>query len=363
MADIPFLDLAAPHAELAGEMEAALLRVVRRGWYVLGDEVEAFEREFALSVGAAHCVGVASGLDALELALVATGVGPRDEVLVPSNTYIATWLAVSNIGAVPVPVEPVTATMNIDPALVEARLTPRTKAILPVHLYGLPADLDPLRELARAHGLALVDDAAQAHGARYHGRPIGALADATAWSFYPSKNLGAYGDGGAVTTDNPELAAAIRLRRNYGASSKYVNPVRGRNSRLDEVQAAVLRVKLPHLEAWNQRRRSVARGYIDWIADDELTMPLEPEGLASSWHLFPVRTSRRDELAAWLKQEGIATLVHYPVPPHLQGAYAEMNDRSYPISERIHETVLSLPIGPHMTDAQARAVIEAVNAF
>ncbi len=264
--NVPFLDLKTPYYEIKEELDAAWHRVMASGWYVLGQEVESFEHEFAAYCEAKHCVGVGNGLDALYLILRAMEIGPGDEVIVPSNTYIATWLAVSMTGATPVPVEPDEVSYNIDPALIEAAITTRTKAILPVHLYGLPADLEPILKIASRHGLRVLEDAAQAHGARYKGKRIGAHGDAVAWSFYPGKNLGAFGDGGAVTTNDRHLAEKLRALRNYGSRVKYVNEVKGVNSRLDPLQAAVLRVKLKYLDEWNERRKRVASLYLERLA-------------------------------------------------------------------------------------------------
>lgn len=348
---IPFLDVGAAYRELKPEIDAAISRVLDSGWYILGPEVDAFEAEYAAYCEAEHAIGVANGLDALHLALLAMGVGPGDEVIVPSNTYIATWLAVSQCGATPVPVEPVEATYNIDPARIEAAITPATRVILPVHLYGQPADLDPILAIARQHGLRVLEDAAQAHGARYKGRRIGAHGDAVAWSFYPGKNLGALGDGGAVTTNDPELADRIRVLRNYGSRVKYVNEVKGFNSRLDPIQAAVLRVKLRVLDEWNARRSGIAQRYLEGLAGSGLVLPQVPEWAEPVWHLFVVRHPQRDALVKRLNEAGVGTLIHYPVPPHLQGAYAEMGFGvgAFPVAERMADEVLSLPIGPHLS--------------
>ena len=347
---VPFLDLHAAYLELKPEIDAAIARVLDSGWYILGPEVEAFEAEYAAYCEAEHAIGVANGLDALHLALLAMGVGPGDEVIVPSNTYIATWLAVSQCGATPVPVEPVEATYNIDPARIEAAITPATRVILPVHLYGQPADLDPILAIARKHGLRVLEDAAQAHGARYKGRRIGAHGDAVAWSFYPGKNLGALGDGGAVTTNDPELADRIRVLRNYGSRVKYVNEVKGFNSRLDPIQAAVLRVKLRVLDEWNARRRAIAHRYLEGLAGSGLVLPQVPEWAEPVWHLFVVRHPERDALAKRLAEAGVGTLIHYPVPPHLQAAYAEMGFGvgAFPVAERMAREVVSLPMGAQM---------------
>lgn len=356
---IPFLDLKAPHVELREEIDAAIERVVDSGWYILGPEVDAFEAEYAAYCQAGHCVGLANGLDALQLALRAMDVGPGDEVIVPSNTYIATWLAVSQCGATPVPVEPDPRTYNIDPALVEAAITPRTKVILPVHLYGQPADMDPILAIARKHRLRVLEDGAQAHGARYKGRRIGAHGDVVAWSFYPGKNMGALGDGGAITTDDAELADRIRVLRNYGSRVKYVNEVQGYNSRLDPLQAAVLRVKLAHLDAWNVRRASVAAAYLQGLEGHRLVLPHVPEWAEPVWHLFVVRHPQRDALQQRLTAAGVGTLIHYPIPPHRQAAYAEagFSADAFPIASGMADEVLSLPMGPHLgLEDAARAI-------
>ena len=362
---VPFLDLGAATAEIRVALDNAIGRVLASGRYVLGPEVEAFEREFAAFVGADHCVGVGNGLDAIELALRAIGVGPGDEVIVPSNTYIATWLAVTRLGPQVVPVEPDPETYNLDPGRVETAITPRTRAIVPVHLYGQPADMETLRTIASSRGVALVEDAAQAHGARFRQRRIGGLGDAAAWSFYPTKNLGALGDGGAVTTNDPDLADRVKVLRNYGSRTKYVNEIRGVNSRLDELQAAVLRVKLPLLDEWNQRRRRGAARYLDGLRDTALGLPSTAPGVDPVWHLFVVRSNARDRLQEHLTTKGVQTLIHYPIPPHRQAAYADLRYAvgAFPIAERMHQQCLSLPIGPHLTDGQVEDVIDAVRSF
>lgn len=359
---IPFLDLKASYTELKSEIDGAVARVLDSGWYIGGVEVDGFESDYADYCGTAHCVGVANGLDALHLALRAMDVGPGDEVIVPSNTYIATWLAVSQCGAIPVPVEPDERTCNIDPALIEAAITPRTKVILPVHLYGQPADMDPILAVARKHGLLVLEDGAQAHGARYKGRKLGAHGDAVAWSFYPGKNLGAMGDGGAVTTNDERIADRIRVLRNYGSRVKYVNEVQGYNSRLDPIQAAILRVKLAHLDDWNARRGAIARLYQEGLAATGLTLPHVPEWADPVWHLYVVRHRERDALQHLLAQAGVATMIHYPIPPHLQSAYAPLgfSRGSFPVSEALHEQVLSLPIGPSQTVEATGIVIDAM---
>ena len=362
---VPFLDLRAAYEELKEEIDEAVARVLGSGYYLLGKEVEALEEEFAEHLNVEYCVGVGNGLDALHLALRALGVGQGDEVLVPSNTYIATWLAVSYAGAVPVPVEPDERTYNIDPEKLEAAITDRTRAIIPVHLYGQPADMDPILEVARKHNLWVLEDAAQAHGACYKGKRVGGLGDIAGWSFYPGKNLGAFGDGGAVTTNNGELADRVRVLRNYGSRTKYFNEVRGFNSRLDEIQAAVLRVKLKHLDEWNRRRRNIAELYRRELEGCNLILPYVPEWAEPAYHLFVVRSGQRDALHQYLETQGIGTLIHYPVPPHLQQAYCEIGlaAGTLPISERIHQEVLSLPIGPHVTEAQVETVTRAVCQF
>jgi len=293
---IPFLDLKAAYSELQPEIDEAVKRVLESGWYILGKEVDEFEREYAAFCEAKYCVGLANGLDALHLGLLALGVKEGDEVIVPSNTYIATWLAVSHCGATPVPVEPNESTYNIDPALIEAAITPRTKVILPVHLYGQPADLDPILAIARKHGLKVLEDGAQAHGARYKGKRIGAHGDIVAWSFYPGKNLGAYGDGGAVTTNDAEIADNIRQLRNYGSHIKYINDIKGFNSRLDPMQAAILSVKLKVLDDWNARRTNIANRYHDELVNSGLMLPFTPDWAEPVWHLYVVQHPKRDTL-------------------------------------------------------------------
>ena len=359
---VPFLDLKAIQLAQREELTAAFSRVLDSGWYVLGQEVSRFEQEYADHCQAKHCVGVANGLDALVLVLRAMGIGPGDEVIVPSNTYIATWLAVSHVGATPVPVEPDERSYNIDPARIAAAITPRTRAIIPVHLYGQPADMAPILALAKQHGLRVLEDGAQAHAARYNGQRLGAHGDAVAWSFYPGKNLGALGDGGAVTTDDEALAQRIRVLRNYGSQLKYHNEVIGYNSRLDELQAALLRAKLPLLERGNQHRAAIAQRYLAAFAGLDLVLPAVPAFAEPVWHLFVVRHKQRDALAKKLGEAGIGTMIHYPVAPHLQPAYALLGwgQGSFPISEAMHAEVLSLPIGPTQSEAQTEQVIAAV---
>jgi dTDP-4-amino-4,6-dideoxygalactose transaminase len=347
---IPSLDLGEAYREIQAELESAVLASLRSGWYIGGQDVEAFEQEFAAFTEPRHCVGVANGLDALRLSLIAMGIGTGDEVIVPSNTYIATWLAVSQCGAIPVPVEPVEFTYNLDPGKVEAAITPRTKAILPVHLYGQPADLDPIIAIAHKHGLRILEDAAQAHGARYKGKRIGGHGDVVAWSFYPSKNLGALGDAGAITTNAPEIADRIRVLRNYGSRVKYVNEVKGCNSRLDPVQAAVLRVKLRHLDEWNARRTTIAARYTAELAGTGLVLPEVPAWAEPIWHQYVVQYAERDGLQKTLQEAGIGTQIHYPIPPHLQMAYRDAGYARgrFPIAESMANRLLSLPMGPQL---------------
>lgn len=362
---VEFLDLRAGAHARRDELLAAAAAVIDSGWFILGEQVSAFEQEFARYCDAPSAVGVANGLDAISLALRALDIGAGDEVIVPSNTYIATWLAVSHVGAVPVGVEPDPATYNIDPALVEAAISPATRAIIAVHLYGQPADLDPLREICRRRGLALIEDAAQAHGARYKGKRIGSSEDAlVTWSFYPGKNLGALGDGGALT-GRSAITETVGKLRNYGSVRKYVHECIGYNSRLDEMQAAFLRAKLPHLDAENDHRRAIAARYTAGLADTTLILPTVPPWAEPVWHLYVVRHPERDALAAHLNAQGIGTVIHYPTPPHRQPAYASLNqgEGSFPISEQLHREVLSLPIGPMLRDDEVDQVIDAVRRF
>ena len=363
---VPFLDVRAATQELEAPVLEAIERVVRSGWYIRGAETAAFEREFAAFIGAKHAVGVGNGLDAIALALRALGIGPGDEVIVPSNTFIATWIAVANAGAHPVGVEPIVGQWNLDSARVEDAITPRTRAVIPVHLFGQPADLAELLAVAKKHGLAVVEDAAQAHGASYHGRRVGAHSDAVAWSFYPGKNLGALGDGGAVTTNDADVAARVRSLGNYGSSQKYVNDLLGANSRLDEIQSAVLRVKLQHLDSWNARRRTIAERYTEELAGiPGLRLPTVAPGREHVWHLYVVDHASRDELQKHLAARGIQTLVHYPIPPHLSGAFAPLGltEGTFPIAERAARTHLSLPIGPHLSEEDVTRVIDACRSF
>jgi dTDP-4-amino-4,6-dideoxygalactose transaminase len=363
---VPFLDLKAVYSEIKDELDESYARVMNSGWYILGAEVEAFENEFAAYCGAKHCIGVANGLDALHLILRAYDIGEGDEVIVPANTYIATWLAVSYAGATPVAVEPDAETYNLDPQKIEAAITPRTRAIMPVHLYGQPAEMDSINEIARKHNLKVVEDAAQAQGARYKNRPTGSLSDAAGFSFYPGKNLGAFGDAGAIVTNDDEAADAVRILRNYGSRVKYYNEVKGFNSRLDPLQAAFLSVKLRHLDEWNARRQKIARKYIEALSGcSKIVLPVLQEEAESVWHLFVIQCAERDALQNFLKERGVETLIHYPVPPHLSEAYGQdfAEKPDFPVTERLAGTVLSIPISPHLTESEQDFTIETVKEF
>lgn len=360
---IPFLDLKAVNARYRSAIEERMAQVLDSGWYLQGRQNEVFAANFARYCGVPHALGVANGLDALRLIIRALGYGPGDEILVPANTYIASILAISDNGCTPVPVEPDARSYNIDPTLIEAHLTPRTRAVLVVHLYGQVADMEPITRIAAQHGLKVIEDAAQAHGALYCGRRVGQLGDAAGFSFYPGKNLGALGDAGAVTTHDAELMERVKALANYGSDRKYHHIYKGLNSRLDELQAAVLDVKLAQLDADNARRREIAAYYRRHIQHPEVLLPQVADELGHVWHLFVVRSRRRDQLQQHLTAHGVQTLIHYPTPPHRQGAYREWAERSYPITEALHRTVLSLPMSPVLTDAQVRYVAEAVNSW
>jgi len=360
---VPFLNLGRLNAQIRPALDAAYRRVMDSGWYITGPELTAFESEFAAYCGVEHCVGVGNGLDALALLLRAHGVGPGDEVLVPSNTFIATWLAVSQCGATPVPVEPDAATHNLDARRAAEAITPRTRAIMPVHLYGQTADMDPLMDLAAAHGLAVIEDAAQAQGAQYKGRRAGALGHAAGTSFYPGKNLGALGDGGAVLTNDAAVAARVRLLRNYGSKVKYEHEAAGMNSRLDELQAAFLREKLKRLDEWNVHRREVARQYGEGLRGLPLQLPVVPDWALPVWHLYVIATPRRDALRSFLEERGIGTMVHYPKPPHLQDCYPAYHGHRLPIATRLADEVLSLPMSPDLAEIEVAEVIGAVRSF
>ncbi len=359
---IPFLDLSASIAEQRTEIDAAIARVLSSGHVLLGKELEAFEREWAAWCETRFAIGVSNGLDALHLILRAWGIGPGDEVIVPSNTYIASWLAVSYSGARPVPVEPELDTCLLDPSRIEAAITPRTKALMPVHLYGHPCEMAPILEVAKKYNLHVLEDAAQAHGASYAGRRIGGHGHAVAWSFYPTKNLGALGDAGAITTDDEALAKQLRMLRNYGSSVRYINEVAGFNCRLEELHAAVLRVKLSRLDAWNARRTVLASRYQSAFGGTTLTLPVTRPGATHAWHLYTVRHAERNALKTLLEQRGVGTMIHYPIAPHLQTAYSYLGykEGDFPLSEQIHREILSLPLSPQLTDEQQDHIIEAV---
>jgi len=360
---IEFLNLKMTYDELESEMDEAYKLVMKSGHYIMGSELENFESEFASYCDTQYAVGVANGLDALLLILKAYNIGSGDEVIVPSNTYIATWLAVSYVGATPIPVEPDIRTYNIDPTKIEASITPRTKAIMPVHLYGQTCDMDLILAIAKKHNLKVIEDSAQAHGATYKGKKAGSLGDASGFSFYPGKNLGAFGDGGAVTTNDKTIADRIRVLRNYGSQKKYFNEVKGVNSRLDELQAAFLRVKLKKLDEWNLRRKTLAEIYLKELSTQEdITLPYVPIWADPVWHLFVIRHKERNNLQQYLIDNDIGTIIHYPIPPHKQPAYSEMNNLSYPISEKIHHEVLSLPIGPHLSKSALMKIIDEIKA-
>jgi len=362
---IAFFDIKLAHADAAVDVRNAVLRVLDSGWYINGKEVAAFEAAFAAYCGVRHCIGVGNGLDALHLLLRALDIGPGDEVIVPASTFIATWLGVSQVGAVPVPVECSLETYTLDPEATAAAVTPRTRAIMPVHLYGMPADMGPLLDIGQRHGIPVLEDAAQAHGAFYGDRRAGALGTAAGFSFFPAKNLGCLGDGGGITTDDDALAAKVRLLANYGSARKYFHEEKGVNSRLDEMHAAVLHAKLPYLDGWNRRRDAVAGLYRQALADcPDLILPTVAPGRTHVWHQFIIRHPRRDALQAHLAAQGIGTQIHYPVPPHLSGAYLDMGLAGrFPKSEQLSQEALSLPIAPNLSEGDVARVADAVLAF
>ncbi|MBI5877346.1 MAG: DegT/DnrJ/EryC1/StrS family aminotransferase [Chloroflexi bacterium] len=358
---IPFLDLKAQYAAIQPEIDAAIRDVFASGRYILGTQVEAFEREFAAYCGAKHGVGVGSGTEAIHIALLACGIGPGDEVITVPNTAIATIAAIEQTGARPVLAD-VDATRSLDPMAFEAAITARTRAVVPVHLYGAPADLDPISAIARRHNLRVIEDAAQAHGATYNGRRVGGIGDLGCFSFYPTKNLGAYGDGGLITTNDDALADRLRLLRQYGWRTRDHSVLRGLNSRLDEMQAAILRVKLRHLDAWNARRRALAAAY-DRALPDTIVKPPRPAGREAVYHLYVIESPQRDALRAHLKARGIETLIHYPIPAHQQEAYTDMDWGAFPVSEQLAGRIFSLPLYPEMDEAVIGQVAEAIRAF
>ena len=364
--EIPFADLRPMHDEIRAELDAAYNRVMENSWFIQGKALEAFEKEFASYIGVKHCIGVATGLDALYLVLKAYGIGAGDEVIVPANTFIATALAVSYAGARPVLVEPEIATFNIDATRIEAAITDNTKAIMAVHLQGRCCDMDEINRIAKKHNLRVIEDAAQAHGARYKGKMAGSLGDAAGFSFYPGKNLGALGDGGCVTTDDDDLADKVRALGNYGADYKYHHIYKGTNSRLDEIQAAFLRVKLPHLSRWNESRRRTAAHYLAEIKNPLIELPLSStEEYEHVYHVFVIRCKMRDELEKYLSKNGINTVKHYPISIHRQKAYSDLGypEGSFPCAEEISSTVLSLPMYYGISDEQVEYVVDAINSF
>lgn len=360
---ISFLDLDKINNRFRAEIDARIKNILDRGWYLQGEENENFERNFAKFCGTKYALGVANGLDALNLIIRGYGFGPGDEIIVPANTYIATMLAVSANGCTPVLVEPDIRTYNIDPCKIEAAITPRTKAVMVVHLYGQAVSMEKIWNLAKTYRLKVIEDAAQAHGSLYQGQRTGNLGDAAGFSFYPGKNLGCFGDGGAVTTNDEKLYNKIKSIANYGSDRKYHHIYKGTNSRLDEIQAAILDVKLPHLDADNARRREIASMYRERIVNPIITLPQTENEEEAVWHVFTVRTPRRDHFQQYLTDNGVQTIIHYPTPPHKQLAYEEWNSRSYPISERIHREIISLPISPVLTDEEANELIRVVNAY
>ena len=360
---IKFLDLQKVNNRFRGETDARFKTILDKGWYLLGEQDELFEKHFAAYVGAKHCIACANGLDALNLIIRAYGFGPDDEIIVPANTYIASILAISQNGCTPVLVEPDLHTYNINPDLIEEKITPRTKAIMVVHLYGQAVQMEKIWALAKKYHLKIIEDAAQAHGAEYQGRKTGNLGDAAGFSFYPGKNLGCMGDGGGITTSDDTLAAKLRALRNYGSDRKYHHIYKGTNSRLDELQAAVLDVKLPHLDADNARRREIARYYRENIKNPAIILPQTYDEKAHVWHIFAIRTPQREKLQSYLTANGIETNIHYPTAPHKQGAYQEWAHLSLPITEQIHQEELSLPISPVLSDEEVATVVKILNTW
>lgn len=362
---VPFVSFKPLEKELDSQLRGAFERVFENSWYIDGNEDKAFEKAFAEYCHSEYCVGVGNGLDALLLVLKAWGIGEGDEVIVPSNTYIATALAVTYVGAKPVFVEPDIRTYNIDPALIEEKITPKTKAIMPVHLYGQACDMDPILAIAKKHGLKVLEDCAQAHGATYKGKIIGSFGDAAGFSFYPGKNLGALGDAGATVTNDKALADHVRALGNYGSDYKYHHIYKGNNSRLDELQAAFLSAKLPLMDKVNDDRRATAKKYLEGITNPLITLPYVMPECVPVWHLFAIRCNKRDELAAYLEEKGIGTNKHYPIPMHLQDCYADLGIKKgdLPIAEEISDTELSIPMYYGMTDEEVQYVIDCINGF
>lgn len=360
---IPFLNLEKINNRFRSEIDKRIATVLDKGWYLQGQENDIFAQNFSSYCGCKYSVGVANGLDALRLIIKASGFGAGDEIIVPANTYIATILAISDNGCTPVLVEPDIATYNIDPSLIEARITTKTKAIMLVHLYGQAVQMDEIWKIAEKYNLKVFEDCAQAHGAYYKDKRVGNLGDAAAFSFYPGKNLGCMGDGGAVVTNDEALYRKVKALANYGSEKKYFNLYKGVNSRLDELQAAILDVKLKHLDDDNARRRQIATYYRENIKNPKIILPQAYDEQSHVWHVFVVRSSTRDKLQEYLSQNGIQTLIHYPIPPHKQPAYAEWNNLSFPITEQIHDEILSLPISPVMSEDEVKKVVEVINVF
>lgn len=360
---IKFLDLEKVNNRFRSEIDARFKNILDKGWYLQGEENEKFAQNFAKYCGTNYAIGVANGLDAINLIIRAFEFGKGDEIIVPANTYIATILAISENNCTPVLVEPDINTYNINPDLIEEKITDKTKAIIVVHLYGQAVEMEKVWALAKKYNLKVIEDSAQAHGAIYQGKRVGNLSDASAFSFYPGKNLGCMGDGGAVTTNDKNLYEKIKAIANYGSDRKYHHIYKGVNSRLDELQAAVLDVKLPYLDKDNQRRREIANYYLENIKNDKFIMRKAYEEESNVWHIFPVRTDNREALQKHLEDNGIQTNIHYPTPPHKQGAYKEWENQKYPVSEEIHRTIISLPISPVMTDEEVKKVVDIMNKY
>jgi dTDP-4-amino-4,6-dideoxygalactose transaminase len=362
---IPFLNLNIIHKQIESEIADSINRVLTSNRFILSEEVEQFEIEFARYCEVDYSVGVGNGLDAIHLILKAYGIGEGDEVIIPSNTFIATALAVSYSGATPVFVEPDEETYNINTSLIESKITPKTKAIIPVHLYGQPADMDSVLELGKKYNLKIIEDCAQAHGAIYKGRRVGSLGDAAAFSFYPGKNLGALGDGGAVCSNDVEIIRTVRILSNYGSEKKYLHEIKGFNTRLDEIQAAILRIKLMHLDKWNSERKAIAEKYTQGLQGGEVITPGICSGTEPVWHVYVIRHEHRDELKKYLDKNGITTIIHYPIPIHKQPAYSEIENlyKKYALTEKLAGTILSLPLYPGMSEFEIETIIKSIQSF
>lgn len=360
---IKFLDLYKINERFRSEIDDRIKKVLDSGWYLLGREDETFETNFAKFVGVKHCIGCANGLDALNLIIKAYDFGVGDEIIVPANTYIASILAITQNGCTPVLVEPDIKTYNINPDLIEEKITDKTRAIMVVHLYGQAVQMEKIWEIAKKYNLKIIEDSAQAHGAKFQGKRTGSLSDASGFSFYPGKNLGCLGDGGCITTNNDGLAKKLKALRNYGSQIKYYNIYKGVNSRLDEIQAAVLDVKLKYLDEDNEKRRKVSKYYRENIKNPNVILPSTYDEKAHVWHVFPVRVENRNSFQEYLKANEIETNIHYPLPPHKQEAYKELNSLSFPLTEEIHETIISIPISPVMTEEEFRKVVDVINKY